>query len=274
MKRTLLFILLLLGCAWNGHTQIPPVPDPPRLVNDFAGLFSEEQKQALEARLVAFNDSTSNVICVVCVSSLGDYTAQEFAYEIGDQWGVKDDKYNNGVVILIKPKNESSGEVAIQVGYTLEGVIPDACAKRIIENEMIPHFKENDYYGGAVAAVDVICPLAAGEISEKEVAASNDGDGFIGFVLFVIVLIFAVTLIKMGKGKGGGNNGNGGDKNDAAKAAFWAALLSSSADKQRHSGNSLGGFGGSGFGGGFGGGGFGGFGGRGGFGGGGASGRW
>ena len=276
MKKALSIILLLCTFTCRTAAQIPQAPNPPRLVNDFAGLFSADQQRELETRLVAFNDSTSNVICVVCVPDLGDYTAQEFAYEIGDKWGVKDKKYNNGVVILVKPKNASDGEVAIQVGYDLEGVITDATAKKIIENEMIPHFMENDYYGGVFAAVEVICPLAAGEISEKELYASNnEGGGVIAFILLIIVLIFAITLIKMGKEKGGGNNGNGGGNNDAARAAFWAALLSSTSDKQRHSGNGFGNFGGGGFGGGsFGGGGFGGFGGSGGFGGGGASGKW
>lgn len=272
MKRV--FLLLLCAFCATAAAQVPPVPNPPRLVNDYAGLFSEEQKQSLETRLVAFNDTTSNVICVVCVPDLGAYTAQEFAYEIGDKWGIKDKKYNNGVVILIKPKNESSGEVAIQVGYDLEAAISDACAKKIIENEMIPHFKENDYYGGVVAAVNIICPLAAGEISEEAVYPSKKEDAIAGVILIIVVLLFALALIKMGKGKGkgGGNGGNGGNKDfakDAARAALWAALLSSS-NKQRHSGNNFGGFGG----GSFGGGGFGGFGGSGGFGGGGASGKW
>lgn len=269
MRRTLTVILLLCAGMWRAAAQIPPAPDPPRLVNDFAGLFSAGQQQELEARLVAFNDTTSNVVCVVCVPDLGGYSAQEFAYEIGDRWGVKDKKYNNGIVILVKPKNASDGEVAIQVGYDLEGAIPDACAKRIIENEMIPHFRENDYYGGVVAAVDVLCPLAAGEISEKELYGSGDAGGVIGFILIIAVLIFAITLVKMGNGKGGNSGGNGGKTDDAARAAFWAALLSSNADKQRHSGNGFGNFGGGGFGGGFGG-----FGGSGGFGGGGASGKW
>ena len=143
---------------------IPPKPDPPRLVNDFAGIFTATQSDELEQRLVAFNDSTSNVICVVTVADLEGYDVSEYAYEIGDKWGVRDKDHNNGIVLLVKPKNETSGEVAIQVGYDLEAAIPDITCKRIIEREMIPHFKENDYYGGVTAAIEVLCPLAAGEI--------------------------------------------------------------------------------------------------------------
>ena len=115
MKR-LIIILFALFVAWEGMAKtkdaIPPKPDPPRLVNDFAGILTSEQIQEKEDLLVAFNDSTSNVICVVTVNDLGDYTAAEFAYEIGDRWGVRstDDK-RNGVVLLLKPRNETSGEV-------------------------------------------------------------------------------------------------------------------------------------------------------------------
>ena len=87
---------------------------------------------------MAFNDSTTNVICVVTVNDLGYYTAAEFAYEIGEQWGVRSDDKRNGVVLLLKPRNETSGEVYISVGYDLEGAIPDAIAKRIIETKMMP----------------------------------------------------------------------------------------------------------------------------------------
>ena len=123
MKR-LIIIFFVLFVARTGVAQttdaIPPKPDPPRLVNDFAGILTPEQIQEKEDLLVAFNDTTTNVICVVTVNDLGDYTAAEFAYEIGDQWGVRStDEKRNGVVLLLKPRNETAGEVYIAVGYDL-----------------------------------------------------------------------------------------------------------------------------------------------------------
>ena len=182
MKR-LILILFAIALAWTGTAKatdaIPPVPNPPRLVNDFAGLLTNEQIQEKEQRLVAFNDSTTNVICVVTVNDLGDYTAAEFAYELGERWGVRstDDK-RNGVVILLKPRNETSGEVYIAVGYDLEGAIPDAIAKRIIEQKMIPSLREGDYNAAIDSALAYVLPLAAGEI--KEIRDRNDGDGLEG----------------------------------------------------------------------------------------------
>lgn len=278
MKKVLLFCLTLC-CSVLLWAQIPPQPNPPRLVNDYAGVLTSEQVNELEHRLVDFNDSTSNVICVVIVNDLGDYSAAEFAYEIGDQWGVKDKKFNNGVVILIKSSSAKGGDgdIFIATGYDLEGVLPDAACKRIIEQQFIPELKQGNYYEAIVKGLDVILPAVAGEIN----VAREDGEGdeafLAGFVffLFIMVIILIVSASRSShnrKGGKGSGNGNGNDE-DLLNAIFWGSLLSNgNRGGSGYSGSS--GFGG-GFGGGsFGGGGFGGFGGSGGFGGGGAGGRF
>lgn len=277
MKKVLLFCLTLC-CSVLLWAQIPPQPDPPRLVNDYAGVLTSEQVNELEHRLVAFNDSTSNVICVVIVNDLGDYSAAEFAYEIGDQWGVKDKKFNNGVVILIKTSSAKGGDgdIFIATGYDLEGVLPDAACKRIIEQQFIPELKQGNYYEAIVNGLDVILPAVAGEIN---VARDDGEDGafLAGFVLFlfIMIIILIVSASRSSRNRKGGNgsgNGSGNDE-DLLNAIFWGSLLSNGhRGGSGYSGSS--GFGG-GFGGGsFGGGGFGGFGGSGGFGGGGAGGRF
>lgn len=278
MKKVLLFCLTLC-CSVLLWAQIPPQPDPPRLVNDYAGVLTSEQVNELEQRLVAFNDSTSNVICIVIVNDLGDYTASEFAYEIGDKWGVRDKNHSNGVVILIKPSSAKGGDgdIYIATGYDLEGVLPDAACKRIIEQQFIPELKQGNYYEALVKGLDVILPAVAGEIN----VAREDGEGdeafLAGFVffLFIMVIILIVSASRSShnrKGGKGSGNGNGNDE-DLLNAIFWGSLLSNgNRGGSGYSGSS--GFGG-GFGGGsFGGGGFGGFGGSGGFGGGGAGGRF
>ena len=115
------------------HAQIPQRPSPPCLVNDLANVFSEEQRQELEQELVAFNDSTSNQIVIVTVNDLAGYDKMTFAQQIGETWGVGQKKQDNGIVILLKPKNETKGEVFIAAGYGLEGALPDAICKRIVE---------------------------------------------------------------------------------------------------------------------------------------------
>ena len=244
---------------------IPPSPVPPRLVNDFAGILGEDVP-VLERMLCAFNDSTTNQITVVTVNDLGGYSPAEFAYRIGERWGVGNKKYNNGIVILIKPKNRNgAGQVSISVGYGLEGAIPDAVCKRIIENEMIPFFRQEDYRSGLMHALVKIMPLASGEISAKEYMSAEGESELIllGIALFIVILIVFAILINNRNNRNRGD-GFGGDDNPEIRKAVGGILwgLGGMASSSSHQG-AWGGFSG----------GFGGFGG-GSFGGGGASGSW
>ena len=257
--RYILCTLLLLASTLT-WADIPQRPQPQRLVNDFAGIFNGRQVMDLEQTLVAFDDSTSNQITVVTVLDLEGYTAAEYAAQIGHSWQVGQSEFDNGIVLLVKPKTEDSyGEVFIAVGYGLEGAIPDAYAKRIIETDLIPHFREDDYYGGVYEACQTLMKLASGEISEPRGGSSEDDtSAIIAMVVFILAVFFLIAIVSKGsKGSGGSNNSGGGP--------FYTGPIFTTKPSS---------FGGSSFGGGgFSGGGFGGFGG-GGFGGGGAGGRW
>ncbi|MEG1762677.1 MAG: TPM domain-containing protein [Bacteroidales bacterium] len=257
--------LLLSFFSLSVFSQIPTRPQPPRLVNDMAQILSPEQNAYLEDILLAFADSSSNQITLVTVPDLQGYDAAQFAYEIGENWGVGNKKYNNGVVLLVKPKNQTKGEVFIAPGYGLEGALPDAICKQIIEQEMIPQFRRNDYYQGILNAVNIIKPIASGEYSSSEYATSAKNVSplaIMAILFFVILLIILVGAA--GRNKGGddfNNKGRGGGLDP-----FSALLLGGMIGRSSH-GGSFGGFSGGG------GGGFGGFGG-GSFGGGGAGGSW
>jgi uncharacterized protein len=218
-------------------------------VNDYTGTLSASQISTLERKLVAYNDSTSTQILVLLVEDLQGYSVEQYATEIGHNWGVGQKGKSNGAVILVKPKKGSErGQVNISPGYGLEEYVTDATAKRIIEKEMIPAFKENDYYTGINNAVNVIMDLCSGKFSQDEYA---DGDGF---PLWLTILFIIAIIVVFSKFSGGGQNYSGG-----GARTIWIPMG--------------GGFGSGGFGGGGHSGGFGGFGG-GGFGGGGASGSW
>lgn len=248
--------LLLLVSALS-HA-VPSRPEPQRLVNDLAGIFTDMQEATLERVLVAFDDSTSNQIAVVTVNDLEGYQPSEFATRIGLEWQVGSAKFDNGIVLLVKPKtSDSAGQVFISVGYGLEGAVPDAYAKRIIETELIPHFRSGDYYGGVASACDVLMKLASGEISEPR--EGEAGDPFAVFIIFVLIFLVIFILAALA---GKGNSGNGGS--GGRRTIYTGPIITS--------GRNYGGFGGFGGGGSFGGG-FGGFGG-GSFGGGGAGGSW
>lgn len=260
----LVCFLLIAGLATRAQ-NVPPKPNPPTRVNDFAHVMTADQINALEQKLVAYNDSTTSDIVVVTVPDIGNSTVEDYALQILRTWGVGDKKNNNGIVILADIKDR---QVAIQVGYGLEGAIPDVTAKAIIENEIVPNFKAggaDNYYRGFDQAADALIKAAAGEYKAPEGYAQgrhgqHSGSNGLGIFLIILIIIVVIIIRRGGGGRGGGGYYGGGG---------WLPFLFGTMV-----GRGLGGGGG-----GWGGGGGGGWGGGGGFGGGsggggGASGSW
>lgn len=263
----ILFIALVLSVSQIFAQDIPDRPSPPRLVNDFVGLLKDQQSNYLERKLVAFNDTNSTQIAILIVSDLQGYDVADYAQRVAQKWGVGQKKYDNGAIIVLKPKTASSkGDVNIDVGYGLEPIIPDITAKRIIENEMIPRFKNDDYFGGLDAATNVMMSLAAGQFTADQYKDNTGGGGGLGFLVPFIVMIIVISMINRRRGNYYDTTGK-----KSSSLPLWTALWLGSS-MGRGSGGSWSNFssGSGGFGGG---GGFGGFGG-GSFGGGGASGSW
>jgi uncharacterized protein len=264
----LLTLAVLLFAVPGNNLFSQDIPDravPPRLVNDFAGLLNGEETTILESKLVAFNDSTSTQIAIVIVPSLSGYAPSDYAQRLAEKWGIGQKGLNNGVVILVKPKTiDSKGEVFIAQGYGLEGVIPDITCGEIVDNEILPAFRNGDYFGGLSNAAGSIMSLTRGEYTATDYgkrAKKNDARGSsIGIAIFAIIIILSFISRKSG-GSNSRNISSGG-------LPFWLLLSMMGSGRDSHSG-SWGGFSG----GGGGGGGFGGFGG-GSFGGGGAGGSW
>ena len=268
MKRLPVFIFLLISfCA---HAQIsrviPKKPVPPRLVNDFADMLTPEQEQALENKLVAYDDTTTSQITVVTVESLEGYEDEEFALALGREWGVGGREFNNGIVVLISQQDRKS---RIEVGYGLEGAIPDITAKTIIEHDLLPSFREGNFYRGLDRTTDALIRAAAGEYKAPPGAKKKEP----GIKGFAIIIFFLILIFLFAAGRRGGGRGGGGMMSRRGYRDFGAGwILGSLLEGATRSGR--GGWSGGGWsGGGGGGGGFGGFGG-GGFGGGGASGSW
>ena len=256
------FLITLFSGLLNAQ-DFPEKPFPPKLVNDFAGLLNTREINALESKLVAYNDSTSTQIAIVIVEDLKGYDKSDYAIQLAGKWGIGQKGLNNGVLILVKSKTETStGQVFIAPGYGLEGAIPDLLCKQIIEDEMLPAFRAGDYYRGLDKATSTLMSLASGEITAAQYGKNkkNDLGAFAPFIFFIIFLI----IIMFFRSNGGKNQRHISDKG----LPLWLLLSMMNSGRGSHSG-SWGGFSG----GGGGGGGFGGFGG-GGFGGGGAGGSW
>jgi uncharacterized protein len=251
---TILFFLQALLFANNALAQtIIAKPNPATLVTDVAGVLTPEQKQALENKLVAIDDSSSNQIAVVIIPSLDGYPKEEYATKLFRDWGIGGKK-NNGILLLVAINDR---EIKIEVGYGLEGAIPDITAINIIDNFIKPAFRAGNYYEGIDQATDNIAKAAVGEYKvAKAKKSKSKGSGG----LFLIILIIIFVILKGGRG-GGGSNIGGGGFSDVATGMLLGSLLGG------------GGRGGGGWGDSGGGGGFGGFGG-GSSGGGGAGGSW
>jgi uncharacterized protein len=265
IKKFISFSLLLLMTFMSfaqDSKDFPQQPQPPRLVNDFAGMMNPSQQDELEHMLRTYNDSTSTQISIVTVQSLNDHDIAEYATTLAQNWGIGRKGKNNGVLILA-----SSGDrkMWIATGYGMEGALPDATVFSIVNNEMKPEFKAGNYYLGFRKAVDAIIQASKGEYVNEDRGKENDGNkgGPAGFIILIIILFVIFAAVK-GGGRGGRGGGGGG--------FLTGMILGNLLGGGRSSWDSGGGFGGGGNSGG-GGGGFGGFGG-GGFGGGGAGGSW
>lgn len=253
----LLGLLALLAGLGTSAQTLPPRPNPPRLVNDLAHLMQPAEADALERKLVTYNDSTSSQIAVVTVANLDGDDIADYAQKLYESWGIGRKGKNNGILILVAQQEH---QARIQTGYGLEGAVPDALAKRIISNTLVPAFKQNQYYAGLDKGTDELIALAKGEYKADPADArprgrrEGSGSGF-PFWAIIILLVVVFTILR-NRGGGGGNRGFGG--------GFIPPIIF---------GGGFGGGGGGFGGGGGGGGGFGGFGG-GSSGGGGASGSW
>jgi len=268
MQRLIKFISLILLAAFstNGYSQ--NFPDKPnRIVNDYANFLTQQEQNALENKLVQFSNESSTQIAIAIVETLDGYDPASYAFGLGEKWGVGQQGKNNGILILVKPKtNTEKGEVFIATGYGLEGAVPDGITKRIVENEILPYFKQGQYYQGLDEATNRIMELTRGEYTAEdyEKATGSSAAPFPIAILFILIIVIAVwSKIRRARHYAVGHN-----------LPFWIALgMLSSSSNRSHSG-SFGNFSsGSGSFGGFSGGGFGGFGG-GSFGGGGAGGSW
>lgn len=203
-------LCLLLACAYVSAQGIekyfPPKPNPPRLVNDSRelDLLTPDQEAALEQKLVAYDDSTSNQICIVVVNDIGNYDINEYATALGRAWGVGGKEYNNGVmVIVLIDAVRKRRQVAIAPGYGLEGKIPDLLAKEIIQTQIIPNFRQNDIYRGLDEGTDAII-AAIGDLYKSPAGYRKKRKGNLDILLVVIVFVVIMIIISSSNRTGGG----------------------------------------------------------------------
>ncbi|MFM2357904.1 MAG: hypothetical protein RJA61_641 [Candidatus Parcubacteria bacterium] len=166
---------------------------PQGFVNDYANLLAVEEKTELESVLTQFEKDSSNEISVVTIKSLQGDTIENYAEKLFQEWGIGKAKDDNGVLLLIALEDR---EMRIEVGYGLEGALPDATASSIIRNTLTPAFQEENYYEGISSAVVEMISATKGEYTP--VSSSIDYESipieFFGFLIFVVPMWFASIL--------------------------------------------------------------------------------
>ena len=276
-------LLLLLGaaCAWSQNTEgLVPVPPLSGRVVDLSATLSAEQLRALEQRLEEFEARKGSQIAVLLVPGTQPEAIEQFAIRVAEQWQLGRKKIDDGAILVIA-KNERA--MRIEVGYGLEGALNDATSKRIIDDIIVPYFKQGDFYGGINSGVDAMLRVIDGEpLPAPASRGANNPEGAAGMLpLLFFAAVIVGGILRSLFGRFAGALATGGVLGLAAwlllgvAAATIAALLGfvlTLVGGRMGSGWQGGGTNGGGRGGNWGGGGF--QGGGGGFGGGGASGRW
>lgn len=186
------FGFLLLLFALSAWAQIA-VPELSRRVTDLSGTLSAGQVAALENRLAAFETQKGSQIAVLVVPTTQPEDIAQFGIRVAEQWKIGREKIDDGVILIVARDDR---KLRLEVGYGLEGAIPDAIAKRVIAETITPYFKAGDYYGGIDAGVQQLMRLIEGEPLPAP-SASKKGADDSPFILLIVGGIVAGWLLSM-----------------------------------------------------------------------------
>lgn len=196
-------------------------------MSDWAGVFTQEQKAALESRLVALRQTNGAQLAVVALKSLQGGEIDDFAVKLFEQWGIGEKGKDNGVLLLAAMEDR---KMRIEVGYGLEGVLNDAKTGRIQDEYIVPRFKEGDYAQGLIDGAQILMAVMGGEALPEAAAANGSPIPILIFLIFFILLFIWIARSARRGGRGGGGS-------DGRLSSGWSSGGSSG-------GGGFGGFGG------------------------------
>lgn len=245
----ILIALFLLHQLGFGQFNIPKKPNFQTSVYDYGKLLSESEEKQLEEKLIRYSDSTTTQIVVVTVTTINGEDIGILAPKWGHEWGVGQEKEDNGVFILVAKEER---RIWIAPGYGVEDRLTAGINGEIIRNIILPEFKAGSYYNGLDKGADALFEVFTGKYKGERIKDTDEGS-WLPILVFVIIFIVIIFIIAKNKGgNSGGSTGNG--------TSLLDIIILSNMGRSSGSGSFGGGFGGSsgggGFGGGFGGGGF------------------
>lgn len=197
----MIYFLLIFYCSLVSFAQ-PKIPKLENWANDLTNTLSTTELQQLNFRLKTYEDTTSNQLVSLMISSLEGYPLEDFSYEIAEQNKIGTKENSNGILLLVV-KNDK--KMRIEVGYGLEGALPDALASSIIRNEIAPHFRKNEYYAGITAGINSIIAAIGGEY-KSDFKEKSRGINTLEIII-ILAIIFVVLSILPKSRKLGGSGG-------------------------------------------------------------------
>jgi uncharacterized protein len=204
MKRILLFVLILTPLVSSAQPKIPELWGT--RIHDEAGILSAPFVNSLEQQLKSHEDSTSNQIAVLTIGTLEDYPIEEYTLQVAEKWLLGQKGKDNGVLLFVAVQDR---KIRIEVGYGLEGVLPDALANQIIRNEMAPYFRQSDYEGGIQAGINAILQAIAGEYKADHPVRGRQSGGSLFPFIIILVIIILISIMRGGRGGRGRRGGLG-----------------------------------------------------------------
>ncbi len=200
-----LAFLIVVSAVARPALADPTFPALTGRVVDQADILSAADEASLTTKLAALETKNTDQLVVVTVPTLQGYAIEDYGYKLGRHWQIGQAGANNGVILLVAPNER---KVRIEVGYGLEGVLTDAYSSLIIQREILPRFRSNDYPGGIIAGTDAIIeqltldPAEAQARADRAVSSgsSNSPDDWIVLIIILLVVAphFFVLLAVMG----------------------------------------------------------------------------
>jgi uncharacterized protein len=227
---------LLAGIAATSAGQESGVPELKHYATDLSGTLSGEQISQLDQLLSSFDKTTSTQVVVLMVPSLNGDDIEEYSLRVAEANKIGRKGKDNGVLLLVARNDKKA---RIEVGYGLEGALPDALAGQIIRQEIGPHFRQGDYYGGLRAGVEAIMSATKNEY-QAEPASHTGRRSSPGLFVVVMVIVIILRLVRRrsrgifwgggpwlgggggwGGGSGGGFSGGGGSFGGGGASGSW-----------------------------------------------------
>ncbi|MEO6875218.1 MAG: TPM domain-containing protein [Opitutaceae bacterium] len=203
---SLLGAWLLISLGARAAEVIPPAP--PNHFNDYAGIVPRATAQSLDAELTQFERETSNQLLVAIYPHMqSDSSIEDYTVRVAQSWGVGLKGKKNGAVLFIFSNDH---KLYIQVGYGLEGALPDALCKQIIANEITPLFRSGDYAGGVTAGVHALMAAAKGEYKGTGASVADGSSGRTGFSGLALIFFFVIVVSSLIRRRGTAVYGRGG----------------------------------------------------------------